>query len=124
MTGLIDSDKERAMLGGLGNLTGLLKQAKEMKAQMEQLQSELTNRTFTADAGAGLVTATVNGKGELTDIKIDPKAAEDVEMLEDLIKAAVGAAGETARNAVAQEMAKVTGGLNLPGLSDMLGGGS
>ena len=80
------------MLGGLGNLAGLIKQARQMKENMDQLQAELERRTYTADSGAGLVVATVNGKGELTDIRIDPKAVEDVEMLEDLIKAAVGAA--------------------------------
>jgi DNA-binding YbaB/EbfC family protein len=111
------------MLGGLGNLGALLKQAKEMKDNMAQIQAELEQRSYEADAGAGLVTATVNGRGELTNIKIDPKAAEDVEMLEDLIKAAVGAATAKAQDAMKQEMAKVTGGLNLPGLSDLLGGG-
>ena len=109
------------MLGGLGNLAGLLKQAKQMKEQMDQLLAEMERRAFTADAGAGLVVVTVNGKGELTDIKIDPKAAQDVEMLEDLVKAAVGAATVKARDGMKEEMAKITGGLNLPGLSGMLG---
>ncbi len=110
------------MLGGLGNLAGLIKQARQMKENMDQLQAELERRTYTADSGAGLVVATVNGKGELTDIRIDPKAVEDVEMLEDLIKAAVGAAGAKARDAMKEEMTRLTGGLNLPGLSEMLGG--
>jgi DNA-binding YbaB/EbfC family protein len=114
--------KEPRMLGGLGNLAGLLKQAKQMKENMDQLQAEMERRTFNADAGAGLVVATVNGKGELTNIKIDPKAAQDIEMLEDLVKAAVGAAAAKARDGMKEEMAKLTGGLNLPGLSDMLGG--
>ncbi len=110
------------MLGGLGNLAGLLKQARQMKEQMDQVQADLERRSFEATAGAGLVTATVNGKSELTDIKIDPRAVQDIEMLEDLIKAAVGAATAKAREAVKEEMLKLTGGLNLPGLSDMLGG--
>lgn len=109
------------MLGGLGNLAGLIKQAKQMKEQMDQLQAEMERRTFSADAGAGLVVATVNGKGELTDVKIDPKAAQDVEMLEDLVKAAVGAATTKARDGMKEEMTRLTGGLNLPGLSEMLG---
>jgi len=109
------------MLGGLGNLAGLLKQARQMKENMEQMQAELERQTFQADAGAGLVTATVNGRGDLTDIRIDPRAVQDVEMLEDLIKAAVGAASAKARDAMKAGMARLTGGLNLPGLSDMLG---
>jgi len=109
------------MLGGLGNLAGLLKQARQMKENMEQMQAELERQTFQADAGAGLVTATVNGRGELTDIRIDPRAVQDIEMLEDLIKAAVGAASAKARDAMKAGMARLTGGLNLPGLSDMLG---
>lgn len=109
-------------LGGLANLPGLLKQAQQFKSNMEQMQAELESRSFTADAGAGLVTATVNGKGDLTAIKIDPKAVSDVEMLEDLIKAAVTAASTKARDGAQQEMAKLTGGLNLGGLGDMLNG--
>lgn len=109
------------MLGGLGNLAGLIKQAKQMKENMDLLQAEMERRTFVADAGAGMVTATVNGKGELINIKIDPKVAQDVEMLEDLVKAAVCAAGVKARDGMKEEMAKLTGGLNLPGLSEMFG---
>lgn len=109
------------MLGGLGNLAGLLKQAKQMKEQMERIQEELEHRSYQADAGAGLVVATVNGKGDLTNIKIDPKALEDVEMLEDLIKAAVGAASAKAREAIKQEMERMAGGFNVPGLTELLG---
>lgn len=110
------------MLGGLGNLAGLLKQAKEMKTTMERVQAELAQRTFSADAGAGLVAATVNGKGDLTSVRIDPKATADVEMLEDLVKAAVGAAMTKAQEAKNAEMAKLMGGFNLPGISEMFGG--
>jgi len=109
-------------LGGLANLPGLLKQAKQFKEQMEQMQAELESRSYTADAGAGLDPATVNGKGDLSNIKIDPKAAGDIEMLEDLIKAAISAAAAKAKDASQQEMMKMTGGLNLGGLTDMLGG--
>ena len=110
------------MLGGLGDLAGLLKQAKQMKSQMDRIQAELEGRSYEAEAGAGLVVATVNGRSELTCIKIDPKAVEDVEMLEDLVKAAVSAAANKAREAVKDEMAKLTGGLDLPGLSGLMGG--
>ena len=111
------------MLGGLGNLAGMLKQAKEMKGRMEQIQAELAVRRHTAEAGGGAVTATVDGKGTLVDVKIRPEATRDVELLEDLIKAAVGAAVSKAHQEMKDEMARLTGGLNIPGLSQMLGGG-
>ncbi len=110
------------MLGNLGNLTGLLKSAKEMQSQMAKLQEDLANRRYERDAGAGAVRATVDGKGTLIDIKIDPNAVADVELLEDLVKSAVGAAVAMAQEAMKAEMAALTGGLNLPGLSEMLGG--
>ena len=110
------------MLGNLGNLTGLLKSAKEMQSQMAKLQEDLANRRYERDAGAGAVRATVDGKGTLIDIKIDPNAVGDVELLEDLVKSAVGAAVTMAQEAMKTEMAALTGGLNLPGLSEMLGG--
>ena len=109
------------MLGGLGNLAGMLKQAKEMKGRMEQMQAELAAARHTADAGGGAVTATVDGKGTLVDIKIQPEAARDVELLEDLIKSAVGAAARKAHETMKAEMSKLTGGIDLPGLTDALG---
>ena len=111
------------MLGGLGNIAGMLKQAKEMKGRMEQIQSELAARRHSAEAGGGAVSAVVDGKGTLVDVKIKPEATSDVELLEDLIKAAVGAAVDKAHNEMKDEMAKLTGGMNIPGLSEMLGGG-
>ena len=71
-----------------------------------------------------MVRARVNGKFELVGVKIDPQAAEDLELLEDLITAAVGAATRKAQDAVKTEMAKLTGGLNSPGLTDLLSQGS
>jgi DNA-binding YbaB/EbfC family protein len=112
------------MFGNLGNLAGLLKSAKTLQSQMTKLQQELANRRFEADAGAGLVRAVVDGKGNLVDIKIEPKAAQDVELLEDLVKAAVAAACMKSQEAVQAEMAAMTGGLNIPGLSQMLSGGA
>ena len=111
------------MLGGLGNIAGLMKSAKEMQANLAKVQAELATRRYVGDAGGGMVTATVDGKLTLIDIKIDPEAANDVELLEDLVKAAVGAASAKAQEGIKQEMARVTGGINIPGLSDMLGGG-
>ena len=111
------------MFGNLGNLAGILKSAKEMQGQIAKLQEELAVRRYEGDAGAGMVRATVNGKGSLVDVKIDPQAARDVELLEDLVKAAVGAAVTKSQEAMKTELASLTGGLNLPGLTDMLGGG-
>ena len=112
------------MLGGLGNMAQVFKQAREMKDRMERIQADLAARRHTAEAGGGAVTAIVDGKGALMDIKIKPEAAGDIELLEDLVKAAVGAATERAHAEMKSEMASLTGGLNIPGLSDMLGGGS
>ena len=111
------------MFGSLGNLAGILKSAKEMQGQMTKLQAELANRRYHGEAGGGMVRATVDGKGTLVDIKIDSQAAEDIELLEDLVKAAVGAATAKSQQAVKDEMASLAGGLNIPGLADMLGGG-
>ena len=80
------------MLSGLGNLAGIMKTAKSLQANMQKMQTELANRRYEGDAGGGMVRATVDGKSTLIDIKIDPQAAKDVELLEDLVKAAVGAA--------------------------------
>ena len=110
------------MIPGLGGLTGLFKQAKQMQEKMAQLQEELAQRSFSAEAGGGLVTATVNGRGELANIKIAPQATSDVEVLEDLVRAAVTLAMRRSQEAVKEEMAKLTGGLNLPGLDGLLGG--
>ena len=111
------------MLGGLGNLAGIMKTAKDLQENMQRMQSELANRRFEADAGGGMVRVTVDGKSTLIDIKIDPQAAKDVELLEDLVKAAIGAAMSKSQEAMKTEMAGLTGSLNIPGLSEMLGGG-
>ncbi len=112
------------MFGNLGNLAGLLKQAKSLQENMKQVQEELAQKRFEADAGGGMVRAIVNGKSELIQIKIDPKAAEDVELLEDLITGAVAAANRKAQDGLKEEMSKLTGGMDLPGLSEMLGQGT
>ncbi len=111
------------MFGQLGDIAGLMKSAKTMQANIATLQEELKTRRYDADAGGGMVRAVVDGKGTLVDIKIDPKALADVELLEDLIKGAICAAGEKSQEAMKQEMASLTGGLNVPGLTDMLSGG-
>jgi DNA-binding YbaB/EbfC family protein len=109
------------MFGGLGNFASLLKQAKSFQENMQKAQEQLAQQRHEADAGAGMVRAIVDGKGELVQIKIDPKAAADVETLEMLIVSAAGAAMRKAHEAMKTEMAKLTGGFNVPGLTEMLG---
>lgn len=106
---------------GLGDLGKMLGQFKNIQANMAKMQEELEKRSVSASSGGGMVTATVNGKGDLLGVKIDPAVvnANDLEMLEDLIKAAVNAAVDKSREEMAQEMGKLTGGLNLPGMGDL-----
>jgi len=98
------------------NLGGLMKQAQQMQAKMQEMQAKLESMEVEGVAGAGLVSVTLNGKGDLRRIKIDPKVADpaDVEMLEDLIMAAHGTTKQKMEAAAAEEMQKVTGGLQLP----------
>jgi len=111
------------MLGGLGNITGLLKQAKEFQGKMQDMQEKLRGRRFEAQAGGGMVQVTVDGRGQIVSLQIDPQVVSDLEVLEDLIKAAVNAGQARAQQGVQEEMSKLTAGLNIPGLSSMLGGG-
>ena len=87
-----------------------------------RLPSSRSRSTYEADAGAGLVQATVNGRGELAGIRIDPKALDDIEMLEDLIKGAVGLARRKAQEAAKAGMAKLTGGFDISAFEQLLGG--
>ena len=101
--------------GGMGNL---MKQAQKMQEQMLKMQQELEGREVNASAGGGMVEAVVNGKGELLRLSLDPEVVdpEDVEMLADLVVAAVGEAQRRAQDMMAEEMGKLTGGMKIPGL--------
>jgi DNA-binding YbaB/EbfC family protein len=101
---------------GFGNMGKMMKQMQKLQAKMAQLQEELAQRTVEASAGGGAVTVKVNGENEVLEVKIDPDVVdpEDVEMLEDLVLAATNEALRLAREMVAEEMGKLTGGLNLP----------
>ena len=103
----------RGMPGGMGgmNQAAMLKQAQKMQQEQE-------NKTFSAQSGGGMVSATVNGKHELLELKVNPEAVdpEDVEMLQDMIIAAVNQAMRTADSEASANMSKLTGGLNLGGL--------
>jgi nucleoid-associated protein EbfC len=98
------------------NLSGLMKQAQQMQEKMQEMQARLEGLEIEGVAGAGLVTMTLNGKGDLRRIRIDPKIIDpaDTEMLEDLIIAAHADAKRKIETAAAEEMQKVTGGLQLP----------
>ena len=100
------------------NMMSMMKQAQKLQAKMMEMQSELGNRTVSAQAGGGMVEAVVNGRQELVSLRIDPEVVvpDDVEMLQDLILAAVNEALNRSREMMAQEMSKLTGGMQIPGL--------
>jgi len=103
---------------GLPNMSNLMKQAQELQSKMAKLQEELENRTLEASAGGGMVTVVVNGRQEILSIKIDPEVVDpdDVEMLQDLILAAINDGLGRAKDMVNQEMGNLTKGLNLPNI--------
>ena len=102
-------------MGGGMNMN-MLKQAQKMQQDMMRMQQELQEKEYEAKAGGGVVSATVNGKHELKNLTIDPEAVdpEDVEMLQDMIVAAVNEAMRAADSDASSTMSKLTGGLNLP----------
>ena len=104
--------------GGPGNMQSMLKQAQKMQEDMAATQQELEAREYTATAGGSMVEAKVTGKRELIALSIQPDVVdpEDVEMLEDLVKAAVNEALRAAAADSEEEMGKITGSMNLPGL--------
>jgi hypothetical protein len=101
------------------NFSNIVKQAKKIQERMSRLQDELALKTVEASSGGGMVSVLVNGRHELITLKIEKEVVnpEDVEMLQDLIIAAVNEGMRKAQDMAASEMAKITGGLNLPGLS-------
>ena len=103
---------------GGGNMNNMMKQIEKLQKEMADMQENLKNEEISATSGGGAVTATVNGNKEVISIKLDKEAVdpEDVEMLEDLIVAAVNEALRNAENKVNSKMSKFTGGLNIPGL--------
>ena len=106
----------RGGMGGMGMNANMLKQAQKMQQDMMRMQQELQEKEYEAAAGGGVVTATVTGKRELKALEIDPEAVDpdDVEMLQDMIVAAVNEALRAAENDAASTMQKLTGGLGLP----------
>lgn len=103
---------------GGSSMNKMIKQAKQVQEQIVKMQEELKEREIEASSGGGAVTVKVNGKQVLTSIKIKPEAIDpdDVEMLEDLVMAAVNEGIRISQEMVSTEMAKITGGFNIPGL--------
>ncbi len=96
----------------------LLKQAQQMQEKMARMQAELAAKTVEASAGGGMVKVVMNGKHEVVSVTIDPEVVDpqDVEMLEDLVAAAVTEAAGRVEEMVREEMSSITGGMNLPGI--------
>nr|WP_202898945.1 YbaB/EbfC family nucleoid-associated protein [Desulfuromonas acetoxidans] len=103
------------MAKGLGNM---MKQAQQMQQKMARIQEEVAKQEIEASAGGGMVTVVVNGKQEVLSIKIDPNVVDpqDVDMLQDLILVATNEAVRKSQDIMQQEMSKLTGGMNIPGL--------
>ncbi|MDR2421280.1 MAG: YbaB/EbfC family nucleoid-associated protein [Oscillospiraceae bacterium] len=108
----------RGTPSGGGMNMNMIKQAQKMQTELLRAQSEIEEREFTARSGGGAVTATVSGKRELLRLEISPDAVdpEDVEILSDMVVAAVNEAMRAAESAAAENISKLTGGLNLGGL--------
>lgn len=104
------------MKKGLG---GLMKQAQKMQTEMARIQEEAGTKTVEASSGGGMINVVANGRQEILSVKIDPEVVspDDVEMLQDLVVAAVNEALRKAQEMMTEEMSKLTGGLNIPGLN-------
>ncbi|NNF83788.1 MAG: YbaB/EbfC family nucleoid-associated protein [Deltaproteobacteria bacterium] len=100
------------------DMQGILRQAQQMQERLARVQEELAGKTVEASAGGGMVTVVVNGRQEVVSIRIEKEVVspDDVDLLQDLVVGAVNEAISRSRKMMADEMAKITGGLNLPGL--------
>ena len=109
-------------MGGMGNMQGMLQKVQKMQAEMQRVQAELQARTFESTSGGGAVKVTVTGKKEITGVVIDPQVVdpEDVEMLQDMVVAAVNEAMRMAEAEASANVSKLTGGLNLGDLGGLL----
>ena len=107
---------------GIPNMGNLMKQAQQLQTKMTKLQDELGEKTVEATSGGGMVTVLANGRQEILSIKIDPEVIDpdDVEMLQDLIMAAVNDSLQRAKNMVSEEMGKLTKGINMPNIPGLM----
>ncbi len=108
----------QGMGGGPGNMNQMIRQAQKMQEEMAKAQEELNAKEYVTTSGGGMIEVTITGKKELKSVKLKPEVVdpEDIEMLEDLIVAAVNEAIRTAEEDSAKRMERITGGLNVPGM--------
>lgn len=108
----------QGMGGGPQNMNAMLKQAQKMQEDMNALQSELEAKEYEVSAGGGMVKISITGKKEVKSISISPEIVDpdDIETLEDILIAAVNEAIKRVEDSAAEEMSKITGSLNIPGL--------
>ena len=104
---------------GMGNISGLLKQAMDVKGKIEELKENLANETIEASAGGGMVNVVMTGKFEIVSLQIDPDVIDkdDPEMLETLVRAAVNEAVRKTQELVKSKMTEITGGIDIPGIT-------
>jgi hypothetical protein len=107
------------MSKGFGPLGNIMKQAQELQERLTRVQEEAARKTVEASAGGGMVTVVINGRLQVVELRIEPKVmtSGDTEMLQDLVIAAVNQGIRAAQEMMAEEMKKVTGGLQIPGLT-------
>ncbi|HLA48553.1 MAG: nucleoid-associated protein, YbaB/EbfC family [Nitrospinae bacterium RIFCSPLOWO2_12_39_16] len=100
------------------NIGNIMKQAQKVQERIAEVQRDLINKKVEASSGGGMVTVTANGRQEILSVKIDPSviSMQDVEMLEDLVLAAVNEVLRKSQEIITEEMSKVTGGIKIPGL--------
>jgi nucleoid-associated protein EbfC len=103
------------------DINNIMQQAQQMQAKMAEIQEQLVNKRITGSAGGGMVSVTVNGRGDILTVSIEDEliTAEEKDMLQDLIVAATNDGLTKAKELAKQEMQQLTGGLNIPGLSNM-----
>lgn len=108
------------MFKSLGNIANLMKQTQEMKSRMGELEGQLAEIRVKGSSGGGMVDVEANGQQKVIAVRIDDKLLEDREMLEDLVAAATNDALLKAKQAAAEKMSEITGGMDLPGMEDMM----
>ena len=111
----------KGMGGGPSNMQGMIRQAQKMQEDMETLQAELDEREYTVSAGGGVVTVQINGKLEIKSIEIKPEIVDpdDIETLSDILVAGVNEAIKKVNTTNSEEMGKITGNMNIPGMPGM-----
>ncbi|MDA1050007.1 MAG: YbaB/EbfC family nucleoid-associated protein [Planctomycetota bacterium] len=116
------------MFKELGNMASMLRQAQQMGGKMQEIAAQLKSKRVTGSAGGGMIEVEANGQGEVLKVKIDPALAGDLEMIEDLLPAALNQVAAKAKELHVEMMQSVTGDLNLPGLDEAIskftGGGA